>query len=240
MGVFQMKRCTLTFFPIGIAAFMVMMLAAIVVGCSTQNTPAANEDGNKQTQAQAQTQTPKTGGTITVAYESEPETLDVHNSTGTSIVDMISSYLGGALIRIDPATGKIVPSLAESYKTSADGKTWTFTIRPDVVFHDGTKLTAKSFKETYDRLMNPQTGSKSMQFLLDSIKSIQTTDEKTLVIELKEADVTQIPNLADAGFMQPLSMEAIAKYGKEYGRNPVGVGPWKFQSWKTGESITMV
>ncbi len=231
-----MKRYRLKFFPIGTVALAAAILVTGAVGCSPQTKPPSTAGEAGQTEKP----TPKQGGTITLAFANEPETLDVHQSTGTNVVDYISSYMGGALIRIDPATGKILPSLAESYKMSEDGKTWTFTIRSDAAFHDGTKLTAKSFKETFDRLLNPQTGSKSMQFLLESVESIQALDERTLVIQLKEPDVTQIPNFADAGFLQPLSMEAIAKAGKGYGRNPVGVGPWKFQSWKTGESITLV
>ncbi len=228
----------------GAFVITVGMLMSSVIGCGSQTSPASSgdNDGGQPNQsanaAPTGNATPKQGGTITVALKSEPDTLDMHKSSGLTSVDEIGSFIGGSLVSIDPVSGEVKPSLAESYTISPDGKTWTFKIRSGVTFHDGTKLTAKSFKLTYERLLDPQTGSKSTQFLVESIKSIQAPDDQTLVLELKEPNAPQLLNLAFTGWMQPLSMDAVAKYGNDYGRNPVGVGPWKFASWKTGESIT--
>lgn len=221
----------------------VSMLMSLVIGCGSQTTSGDNI-GRQPNQSSNPTPpgnvVPKKGGTITVALKSEPDTLDVHKSSGLTVVDEIGSFIGGALVTIDPVSGEVKPSLAESYTISPDGKTWTFKIRSGVTFHDGTKLTAKSFTLTYERLLDPQTGSKSTQFLVESIKSIRAPDDQTLILELKEPNAPQLLNLAFTGWMQPMSMDAIAKYGNEYGRNPVGVGPWKFASWEPGESISFV
>ena len=121
-----------------------------------------------------------------------------------------------------------------------DQKTWTFKIRSGITFHDGTSLTAASFKATYERAMAPETASPGAGPLLGVIESISAPDEKTLILQLKEPSAPLLSYLIQPNVTQPLSMAAIEQYGKEYGRNPVGVGPWKFESWKTGESITLV
>ncbi|WP_429841660.1 ABC transporter substrate-binding protein [Brevibacillus sp. FIR094] len=105
----------------------------LVVGCSTQTTvPAEQQEGAQ----------PKAGGTITVAYPFEPDTLDAHMSVASAGV--YTWLLGGSLLYKDPATNEYKPSLASNYKISADGKTWTFTIRSGITFHDGTQSADKS------------------------------------------------------------------------------------------------
>lgn len=218
------KRKTNSFFLGG----LVTVCMLLVVGCSTQTTAPAEEQESAQ---------PKTGGTITVAYAYEPDTLDTHKSDGTAV--LYTWLLGGSLLYKDPATNEYKPSLASDYKISEDGKTWTFTIRSGITFHDGTPLTAKSFKETFDRALNPQTKAKTAAQVLAPINRVKVPDDQTLVLELREPNTALIETLGNY-LSQPLSLTAIEKAGEDYGRNPVGVGPWKFESWKTGEGVTFV
>lgn len=200
----------------------------LVAGCSTQTAaPAEPQESAK----------PKSGGTITVAYAYEPDTLDTHMSVGAAAV--YTWPLGGSLLYKDPATNEYKPSLASDYNISKDGKTWTFTIRSGITFHDGTSLTAKHFKETFERALNPQTKAKTTAEILAPIKSVTVPDEQTLVLELHEPNTAFLETLANY-LSQPLSLKAIEKAGEDYGRNPVGIGPWKFESWKTGEGVTYV
>ncbi|MDC0759422.1 ABC transporter substrate-binding protein [Brevibacillus sp. AG] len=206
----------------------VILCMFLVVGCSTQTTvPAEQQEGAE----------PKTGGTITVAYPFEPDTLDAHMSVASAGV--YTWLFGGSLLYKDPATNEYKPSLASDYKISEDGKTWTFTIRSGITFHDGTPLTAKSFKETFDRALNPQTKAKTAAELMAPIKSVKAPDDQTLVLELQEPYAAFRDALGNY-LTQPLSLKAIEKAGESYGRNPVGVGPWKLESWKTGEGVTYV
>lgn len=140
---------------------------------------------------------------------------------------------------MDPYTFELKPNLAESYTISKDGKTWTFKLRPGVKFHDGTPLTASSIKQSMERAMDPKTASPLTGQELASIQSISAPDDSTLIFQLKQSSAPLLSALTYGGYHQPLSMEAVKKYGNNYGRNPVGVGPWKFESWKTGESITL-
>ncbi|GLI07979.1 ABC transporter substrate-binding protein [Paenibacillus tyrfis] len=140
---------------------------------------------------------------------------------------------------MDPYTFELKPNLAESYTISKDGKTWTFKLRPGVKFHDGTPLTASSIKQSMERAMDPKTASPLTGQELALIQSISAPDDSTLIFQLKQPSAPLLSALSYGGYHQPLSMEAVKKYGNNYGRNPVGVGPWKFESWKTGESITL-
>ncbi|MED2255025.1 ABC transporter substrate-binding protein [Brevibacillus parabrevis] len=215
--------------------FTFCMLISFVIGCSQSATPSKPPEATGPKAEGA----PQAGGTITLGLSAEPDTLDVHK-TNMDVSGVVSRLIGGSLLSLDPQTNEIKPYLAESYNISADQKTWTFKIRPGVKFHDGTALTAASFKETFERAMAPETASPGVGPLLSVIASITTPDELTLVIQLKEPSAPLLSYFVQANVTQPLSMEAVQKYGNEYGRHPVGVGPWKFESWKTGESITLV
>ncbi|MGG4498470.1 ABC transporter substrate-binding protein [Brevibacillus reuszeri] len=213
---------------------LICLLVLAVIGCSQSASPAAQ--GGAQPESGGE---PKRGGTITLGLPAEPDTLDIHK-TNMSASEVVTSRIGGSLLSTDPETKEIKPYLAESYSISDDQKTWTFKIRSGVSFHDGTPLTAASFKATFERAMAPETASPGAGPLLSVIESISVPDDKTLILQLKEPSAPLLSYLIQPNVTQPLSMAAIEKFGKEFGRNPVGVGPWKFESWKTGESITLV
>lgn len=211
----------------------VYLVLITLIGCSSIPTPPTNETG------MSNRSDPQKGGTLTIAEAEEPDTLDPHK-TSMSSGNTISGYMGGSLFTFDPVTNELKPYLAESYTASEDGKTITFTLRTGIKFHDGTPLTAAAFKATYERALAPETASPVAAQSLQGIKSISAPDDTTLIFHLDKPAAPLLALLTFEGYTQPLSMDTIQKYGKEYGRNPVGVGPWKFESWKTGESITLV
>ncbi|GAB1532344.1 MULTISPECIES: ABC transporter substrate-binding protein [Brevibacillus] len=218
------------------SVLLICVLVFSIVGCSSAPTPAT--DG-KQANQQAKVSQPKKGGTITMGYQMEPDTLDPQK-TSLPAGNFVGSMLGGSLLILDPFTFELKPHLAESYTISEDGKTMTFKIRSGVKFHDGTPLTAEVFKQSYERALDPKTASPVTGPDVSSIKSISAPDDSTLIFHLDEPSPSLLSNLSYSGYQQPISVEARNKYGNELGRNPVGVGPWKFESWKTGESITLV
>ncbi|MEH7347590.1 ABC transporter substrate-binding protein [Gottfriedia acidiceleris] len=203
-----------------------------MTACNSTDQASTNNKKNTTNTSVA----PQTGGTITVGLSQEPDTLDIQK-TAMSTADEISNRLGNTLLTLDPKTNEIAPGLAESYQVSNDGKTITFKIRQGVTFHDGSPLTSKSFKETFDRMLNPATGAPLVSFLA-GVKSVLTPDDQTLVVDLEQPSAPFLNNLT-TGFLQPLSVSAINKDGANYGRNPVGVGPWKFEKWTTGQSVTL-
>lgn len=218
-----------------------LLLTLVAVGCSSESssneTNKTNEKSGSNGQASEIPSEPKSGGTITVAFGDEPDTLDMHK-TGMAVANTIAGNLGGGLVSQDPETLEFKPYLAKDWKISEDGKTWTFSIRNDVTFHDGTKLTAKVFKETYERALDPDTAAKVAGSNLSVVESVSAPDDETFVLQLKEPFAPLLQYLSDPGWLQPLSLEAITKHGDQYGRNPIGVGPWVFEGWETGQSIS--
>ncbi|MED1793712.1 MULTISPECIES: ABC transporter substrate-binding protein [Brevibacillus] len=233
MKKIQRKR----FWKAGVLTFATMMLLS---ACSNSGSGSSSRQASGDTAASGKQESgaPVSGGTITVAFDREPDTLDVHKSTGASVVDEIAQFMGGSLVYMDPVSHEVKPYLAESYKISEDGKTWTFTIRSGITFQDGTPFTAGAYKATLDRILDPKTDAKSTIALIDAIKEVKAPNDQTLVLELKEPFAPLMLNLTVNGWLQPLSLQAIEKGGADYGRNPVGLGPWKFESWQPGESIT--
>ncbi len=182
----------------------------------------------------AAAETPKEGGKLVIAITAEPPTLDPEKASG----DVVLFYLGAALVAKDK-DNQYVPWLAKSWELSPDGKTWTFKLRDDVKFTDGTPLTAKDFVYTFQRAVDPATASPVSGQMLTSIAKIEAPDDTTLVISLKEPMAPFMDNLVAAGFLTPLSQTWVEKEGDNFGRNPMSVGPFKLKEWVTGDHITL-
>lgn len=112
----------------------------------------------------AQTPAPQRGGTIRVGITQEILNLDPHVATAFSsfqVMDLIYE----SLLRLNPRTLKIEPNLAQSWKVTPDGLTYTFTLRRDATFSDGSTVDASDVKYTIDRILNPNTKSPQASFL---------------------------------------------------------------------------
>src|SRR5712692_7984227 len=101
----------------------------------------------------------KRGGTLRVAYGNEILGLDFHTLPGYEML-WVASNVGCGLISITP-DGKFIPDAAESWQISPDGLLYTFKLKKNVLFHDGTRVDATAVKFTIDRIMDPATRSRS-------------------------------------------------------------------------------
>jgi len=172
-------------------------------------------------------------GTLTYVQGTEIDTLDpaVTRSTPSQIV---ISHLFSRLVRWDgPELKKIEPDLAESWTTSEDGNTWTFQLRKGVKFHDGSPLNAEAVKFNLDRIREPELGSPNRSYY-GAIESVSAPSEYVLEIRTKHPSPTLLEILAEE-WSAISSPTAISKRGRAYGRNPVGTGPYVFESWVPNE-----
>jgi len=131
----------------------------------------------------AEAQEPKRGGSLRVAYGNEIANLDFYTAPGYEL-NWVAMNIGCGLLSITP-DGKFVPSAADSWQISPDGLLYTFKLRKDVVFHDGTPLDAAAVKFSIDRIMDPATRS-SMRTFYESVHSVETFDPHTVQIRLKQ------------------------------------------------------
>ncbi len=181
-------------------------------------------------------------GTVVIGMEAEPPNLDPGQYLGLhSYRPMFRVYEG--LTWFDTDTLKITPRLAESWTISGDGLVYTFKLRRGVKFHDGTQFDAQAVKLGLGRAIdtdNPfhQLGAWSFTNYLAPIKSIDVVDAYTVRMTLK---ARVAPFLAYLGTLTTaiVSPAAQQKYGKDFVRNPVGTGPFRFSRWESGNRIVI-
>ncbi len=140
---------------------------------------------------------PVKGGTLAYAVQGETSTYDCHAGSSFSNIHFLAPHFS-LLVRFDPASyPKIVPDLAKSWTVSEDGLTYTFKLNEGVKFHDGTVLTAKDIKATYERIWKPTAGVISVRAaFFEDLESITTPDDHTVVFRIKQADAGMLSNFA--------------------------------------------
>jgi len=175
--------------------------------------------------------------TLRFVQGTDLDTLDpaVTRSTPSHIV---LRHVFNRLVAWDgPKLQKIVPELADSWTLSADGKTWTFRLHHGVKFHDGTPFNAAAVKANLDRLRDPALGSPNRSHY-GPIESVSTPSDDTVVVATSQPMPTLLEVLAEP-WSSINSPAAIEKYGKAYGRHPVGTGPYGFKSWVQNEKVVI-
>ena len=168
---------------------------------------------------------------IKIRINDDPDFLDPHLATASISFQMILNMFEG-LVR--PTTeGLIEPAIAKDYKVSEDGLTYTFTLRDNVTFHNGDPVTIEDVKYTFDRLMGTTSG-KPMKADFEQVVSLETPDEKTLVLTLKEPNSNFLYSLTalQAGIV-PESNDG------QHNENPIGTGPFKFVSYSPGNNLVL-
>jgi peptide/nickel transport system substrate-binding protein len=148
--------------------------------------------------AAAQTTTPpKHGGTLDFAVEAEPPNYDCHANISFAFLHPVAPHYS-TLLKFDPENyPEVKGDLAQSWSASADKLTYTFKLRPNVVFHDGSRLSSADVKASYERIVHPPQGvTSARQVNYAAIGSIDTPDAQTVVFHLKWPEAAMLPNFA--------------------------------------------
>nr|WP_241154414.1 ABC transporter substrate-binding protein [Staphylospora marina] len=165
----------------------------------------------------------------------------------------VTDQIFDTLVEYDRDSTQVVPGLAESWETSPDGLEWTFKLRQDVKFHDGTPFNAEAVVYNFNRWMDknhpehkggefPYYGYMFGGYKGDPghvIKNVTAVDEFTVKFELNSPQAPFLSNLAMSPFAIG-SPTAIKKDPEGFARNPVGTGAFMFKEWKQNDSITLV
>ncbi len=184
----------------------------------------------------AEAQTPRQGGTLVIGSQFDVPTLDPHRTTSITVAGL-SSLLFDTLLSIDYDLRTLHPGLAKQWDVSADGLTYTFHLRDDVKFHSGRKLSATDVKYSFERILDPKTGSPH-RFRLGEVSAIETPAERTVVLKLKRRFPDLLVQLTSP-FLAIVDREAVEKYGPKFGSAGVGgTGPFVFQEWVLNDHMT--
>lgn len=167
---------------------------------------------------------------IVVGTTYDPKTLDPALSYDIASAIVIQNIYD-SLIGFKPGTTELMPKLAERWESNEDSTVWTFYLRRNVKFHDGTEMTADIVRQSIERAKQLQ-GPPS--FLLDVIENIEVVDKYTIRFILKYP-FAPFASLATFTIFAPVPPNAANLEEK-----PIGTGPFKLESWKKGEQIVLV
>jgi peptide/nickel transport system substrate-binding protein len=179
---------------------------------------------------------------LVVGQIAEPKSMDPHAVTAVNDFRIAINLYDG-LVRYKSGSLEVEPALAESWEISEDGKTYTFTLRAGVSFHDGTPFNAEAVKFNFDRMLDEShpfydTGPFPLSFFFSAIETTEAVDERTVKFTLNEPYAPFLSNLAyPTGLI--VSPSAVEQNGADFGRNPVGTGPFKFAVWESNRQVAL-
>ncbi|MCQ4213649.1 ABC transporter substrate-binding protein [Streptomyces longispororuber] len=218
-------------------ALAAALLAA--TGCAGADRPADSGPRTSAADLKLDATTPKAQGGLAKAnwlLEDEPDSLDL-DTQGSSAGRVVLTNVCERLYQLQPDM-TTRPFLARKATTSADGRTLTLTIRDDVTFHDGTKLTADDVVWSLERHASKDM-EQSDEF--GNVTSMKKTGADEVTVRFEEPDAMFLKALAgDAGIVW--NKAQVVKSGKEFGtpgRPDACSGPYELASWKSGDSIAL-
>ncbi|WP_433944126.1 ABC transporter substrate-binding protein [Paenibacillus sp. SN-8-1] len=213
--------------------FVLVSAAFVLVLTGCASSKGAGDTGTSKAAAEGSGSSSSSGGELTYALATSPDSLDAGKS-GYAVSHRVFRNIYDSLVSELP-DGTFKPWLAESWTKSADGKSYTFKLRHNVKFHDGTPFNAAAVKATLD---HTQTLTGQARTLIGPYKSAEVISEDTIKVNLTEPFEPLLSGLSSA-FLGISSPKALQQYGEQYGKHPVGTGPFKFVSWSENDQIVL-
>lgn len=222
------------------ALIAIASLSLLLTGCGTSvsNTINNTVPANKTTIAT------NTSGRLVVGYEAEATSLDPAQITdinsGQVVVNMYDT-----LVRWSPThAGTLVADLATHWAHNKAATTYTFTLRSNAKFSDGTPVTASSVVFSFQRILDPKNPYYKYgpfpfaSFFFGNIQSVQAISAHKVEFKLKKPEASFVQSLSvdTAAIVNP---NAVKKYGKAFAQHGGGSGPFMLVSWKKGVSLTL-
>ncbi|MEX2536646.1 MAG: ABC transporter substrate-binding protein [Trueperaceae bacterium] len=174
------------------------------------------------------------GGTLTAAWAQDPVGLDPHITSAYSSFQILENVLD-TLVTLD-AEQNVVPSLAESWESSEDGLQWTFHLRDGLVFSNGRQMTAEDVVYTFERMLDPETGSGNA-YLLAGVTDVEAPDEDTVVLTLDAPNVALLGHLAVNKSVGIIARESVED--DTINTRPIGTGPFQIVDFQPGNLVRL-
>lgn len=213
-----------------LSGVMALLLSASLCACGGSKTAegtseAAGESSEAETSNTLSEGTPVPGGSVVYGMTQDLASLDPHVDTDAGTRDVVFNLYEGL---VKPTSdGGFIPAVASDYIISDDAKTYTFTLRDGITFHDGTPVTIEDVKYSIDRYAEIQGESSAFSSLVDSV---DVQDDKTLVVNLKESY---------SEFLPMMTIAIIPQSNEDPAGNPIGTGPFKYVSYTPGQNLEL-
>lgn len=213
-----------------LSGVMALLLSASLCACGGSKTTegtseAAGESSEAETSNTLSEGTPVPGGSVVYGMTQDLASLDPHVDTDAGTRDVVFNLYEGL---VKPTSdGGFIPAVASDYIISDDAKTYTFTLRDGITFHDGTPVTIEDVKYSIDRYAEIQGESSAFSSLVDSV---EVQDDKTLVVNLKESY---------SEFLPMMTIAIIPQSNEDPAGNPIGTGPFKYVSYTPGQNLEL-
>jgi peptide/nickel transport system substrate-binding protein len=176
------------------------------------------------------------GGVVTAGTNQEPDTLHPYVSQTVTAADVYYGIMDGMMTY--DSNQQLVPRLATEFAISDDGLTYTFQLREGVTFHNGDTFSGEDVVAVWNIIMNPDFGAFN-QNGWNRIEDI-AVDGNELVITTTEVYAPFISYVGVERMSPKSAIEAgIDSFKQEFGRAPIGTGPFKFVEWKAKEQIVV-
>jgi len=178
----------------------------------------------------AQAQNPRNGGELVFPVPSEPPSYDGHREETFGLIHPIAPFYN-TLLRVDPndpSGTKPAASLAESWTVSKDALTYTFKLRKGVKFHDGSEMTSKDVKASYDKIIFPPPGiGSTRKGQYADVAAVEAPDPYTVSFKLRAPSASFISSMSSPwNFIY--KADILAKDMFWYEKNIMGTGPFTF------------
>lgn len=209
-------------------AMLWSMMLVVLVAC--QPLPSAAPSGS------AVPATPRAGGALRYGLTLPVSGIDPHIHASSELGIALSNVYDTLVVQDDD--GAFHPSLAERWEISPDNKTYTFYLRKDVRFHDGTLFNAAAVAATLARIADPATKSQKAVYLLGPFEGTEQPDEFTVRIRLTDPFAPLLDGLSQV-YLGIASPAALAKWGDQYQLHQVGTGPFKFVSYQERQTLVL-
>lgn len=167
-----------------------------------------------------------------------PSGIDPHIHASSELgIPLRSVY--DTLVYQDTETRSFVPGLAESWQVSTDGLTYTFSLRQDVTFHDGSPFNADAVRVNLQRILDPATNSLKAAGLLGPVQQVRVDSEFTVSIILSKPFVPLLDSLSQP-YIGMASPKALSEYDVEtYQFHQVGTGPYRFVEYTVNDHLLL-
>ncbi len=182
--------------------------------------------------------------TLRINLASEPDKLDPALNSSVDGACLAVNSFGGLYMYNE--NGELVPNFAESYTVSDDGLTFTFTLKPDLKWSDGSPLTANDFAYSWTRAVAPETAA-DYAYMFDGLAGWEAKDDRTLVVTMKAPCAYMLDLMAFPTFY-PVKQSEVEKY-EDWATNPghwaqeagfISSGAYVLKEWKHDESMVYV